>query len=460
MNVTQKLAEFCSELTFNALSSPTVEAAKQLTLDFLGVAARGATADSSRIMIETIKPLAGPGNAVTIAGNCCMPPQYAALINGTFGHALDYDDVCNVASLHPGVAVFPSALAVTQLVNGEGKDFLLAAVLGYEVMCRLGKALGPAKHYGRGFHPTATCGTFGAAASAGRLLGMDSKRLANAFGIAGSQTSGSMEFLAEGAWTKRMHPGWAAQSGVIAAFLAQNGFKGPTTIFEGRDGFLNSYSTDTNPEELIESLGDAYFVRRTSVKPHSCCRYKHSPIDGITTIIRENNLSPDDIDTVTLGILDVAFPIIIEPETVKYNPQNVVDAQFSMPFGAAVAILFGNATPNEYTDEKVNSPAVHDMMKKIRIVKDPALNAMYPEKWPASVEIHTKAGNSYRTFIEYPKGDPENPLNWEELTEKFKKTTRIVYNSNAQQEIIQQVKHLEELKDLSRLFQLLNIQCA
>jgi 2-methylcitrate dehydratase PrpD len=453
MGVTKELANFCATLSYEDLPAKTVNAVKHLSLDFVGVAARGATVDSSQIMLNTVKKLGSEGKSVTIGGKCRMSPEYAALVNGTFSHALDYDDVCNEASLHPAVAIFPAALAATEYVNGSGKDLILSVVVGYEVMCRLGKVLGPAKHYAHGFHPTATCGVFGATASVGRLLGIDGDTMANAFGIAGSQSAGSMEFLTDGTWTKRMHPGWAAHGGMIAALLAEDGFKGPMTIIEGKDGFLNSYSHETNPEEMTQGLGSSYFVEKTSIKPYSCCRYKHAPIDGIFSIMRENKLKPADVAQVTIGLLEVAFPIVAEPEKIKYHPENVVDTQFSMPFGAAMAILYDNATPNEYAQETVKKPEVVDMMQKVRLKKDPALDALYPQKWPATVDILTTDNKTYSAYIEFPKGDPDNPLSWEELGNKFTLTTDTVYGPDTQKNIIEQVSNLDDLDKLTELFE-------
>ena len=213
------------------------------------------------------------------------------MANGTAFHSIEMDDVNNEASLHPGVVAFPTALSMADLAHVSGKDFIAAVVAGYDVIVRLGRALQPAEHYGRGFHPTGTCGAFGAAVVAGRLLGLQGDDFIHALGIAGSQTAGSMEFLAQGAWTKRLHPGWASHSGSWAALLARSGYTGPTTILEGRDGFLQAYSGNPDMSLVLQDLGDEYLITRTAIKPHACCRYVipkefsippfHCPIDGL-----------------------------------------------------------------------------------------------------------------------------------------------------------------------------------
>ncbi len=442
--VTRRLAGFCAELSYGDIPEEVIESAVMLTFDTIGVAAGGTATESSRVMLKFMKALDRPGNGTVIARSHKVAPEYAALLNGAFAHALDFDDLCNEASAHPGAAVIPAVLAAGDMTGGSGKDFLLAVVVGYEVMCRLGKAINPARHYGRGFHPTGTCGTFGAAAAAGKILGLSAEQMTGALGIAGSQAAGCMEFLAQGSWTKRMHPGWAAHSGIIAAMLAREGYRGPSTIIEGKSGFLNSYSYDTNADEVIEDIGKVFYAARTSVKPYSACRYKHGPIDGIRKIMKENGLRPGDVSEIIIGLLEVAYPIIVEPADLKYNPQNVVDAQFSMPFGAAVAVLYGNALPDQYTDEIIRSAEVAEVMKKVRIRKDPELERLYPRQWPSTVEIRTKGGASYQTFVAYPKGDPENPLSWDELMEKFNSVTRGVYAPD------RQLRIADEMRSLSR----------
>jgi 2-methylcitrate dehydratase PrpD len=295
----------------------------------------------------------------------------------------------------------------------------------------------------------------GAAVTAAKILKLDQKAMMNALGIAGSQAAGSMEFLSDGAFTKRLHPGWAAHSGIIAARLARENFSGPATIIEGRFGFLHAYSSGSKAARVLQNWGDPYEVLHTSIKPHACCRYKQGPIDGILKIVRENNLDASQIEKVTLGILKAGFAIVAEPEEQKSNPKSVVDAQFSMPFGAAVAILNGKATLDGYTMENVNSARVKELMDKISCIKDPELEKEFPKKWPASVTLQTKDGKTYSTRIGFPKGDPENPLTWDELIDKFKNLIAPVFFEAEQNEIIERVRSLEKEKDLKAFSMLL-----
>ena len=458
MGATIDIADFCTGLKYSDLSSDNIESAKEQALDFIGLAARGSLVDSSRILLSFVKKIKCTGDSIVIGDKTAVAPQYAALLNGAYAHSLDYDDVCNEASLHPGAPIFPAAFAAAEMVKASGADFILSVVIGYEVMCRLGKVLEPSKHYGRGFHSTGTCGVFGAAAAVGRLFGLNSAQMAAAFGICGSQAAGSMEFLTDGTWTKRMHPGWAAHSGLLSAMLAQEGFTGPATIFEGKDGFLNAYSYDTNSDKLVEGLGKDYFISKTSIKPYPCCRYTHGPIYGILKLMKENDLSSEDVDEIIIGMLEVSYSIVIEPAELKYNPQNVVDAQFSMPFAAAVAVLFGKVSADEYSDKVISSDQVKTMMKKVKFIKDSELERLYPRQWPASVIIKTKDGKKYDLFIEYPKGDPENPLTWVELVEKFNDNMKMIFNSQRQDEILTAVKSMDQSKNVEALCELLRGQ--
>jgi len=450
MNESKQLVNRCYELTYGKLPADLIDKVKYLSLDFIGVTSRGSLSDSSQPMYAFVKEVAQSAEGACVIGcDWKAMPQYAALANGTASHSLELDDVVNEASLHPAVAIFPAAFAASHIAQNSPRKFFEGVVFGYEIMIRLGKALDPSAHYAQGFHPTGTCGTMGAAVAAAKILGLDENQMLNALGIAGSQAAGSMEFLSDGTWTKRMHPGWAAHNGIIAALLAGKGYTGPSSIIEGKAGFLHAYSPKSDIGKVLSDWGQPYEIMKTSIKPHSCCRYIQAPIDGILKIVRENGIKADDVEKVTLGILKTAFPIIVEPKEIKLSPRSVVDAQFSMAFGAAVATMYGKATLEEYVQDTVESPAVKAFMKKVECVEDPQLDKDFPKKWPATAAITTKDGKSYRASIEYPKGDPENPLSWDELIGKFEDLTAPVYSERKRQEIVSRVKNLEKQDSIS-----------
>ncbi len=454
---TREMVNFCSRLSYQELSPEITDRVKYLALDFLGVAVRGSLTESSEVVRNFIRDMnPGTKGGVIIGTGLRAAAQYAALANGTASHSLELDDVSNEASAHPGVAIFPAALAAAELEGCNGERFTEAVVLGYEVMIRLGKALNPASHYARGFHPTGTCGAFGATIAASKIFNLDAEPTLSALGIVGSQAAGSMEFLTNGSWTKRLHPGWAAHNGIIAALLAKRGFTGPATIVEGKSGFLHAYSDDADLSKFLDGLGDSFEAMRVSIKPHACCRYKQGPIDGILKIMSEHRLKAQEVERVTLGILKAGFPIIVEPRELKYNPRTVVDAQFSMPFGAALALLYGKASLNEYTEDNLESAEVKLMMSRVSCVADPELDEVYPRQWPASVEITTRDGRRFATRINYPKGDPENPLSWEELIQKFNELASPVFSEDRRQELISRVRSLETEESIPNLVNLLS----
>lgn len=457
MEATKGLIDKIMAITFKNLPQTTVNLSKYFFLDYIGVAARGALSNSSKPVHNFLHKLnAAKGGAVVIGTSIKAQPAYAALANGTASHSLELDDVVNEASLHPGVAIISAALDAAHLSDASGSQMIESIVIGYEVMVRLGICLGPSAHYSQGFHPTGTCGAFGCAATAGRLLGLNEKQMVNAFGIAGSQTAGSMEFLNNGAYTKRLHPGWAAHAGIVAAILAKEGFTGPDTILEGDAGFLKAYSPSSDVSKLLDAWERPYKIEKTSIKPHACCRYKQGPLDCIQEIIQNQNLTPQEIETVTISVLKTGMPFVAEPKQLKYNPRSIVDAQFSMPFGAAVVILYGKASLDEYIEENLKKPAIKDMMCRIVCITDDDIEKEFPKKWPAKVTIKSKDGQTFFAEVEYPKGDPENPLNWCDVIAKFNDLTSSVFTENQREIIIDKVKKLEQEESIKKFCNILS----
>jgi 2-methylcitrate dehydratase PrpD len=455
MGITAELMSFCSSLRFEDLAPDVVDRAKYFLLDYLGVAARGSQEDSCQVMYRALRDMhPGDEGTAVIGQKGKLPPHLAALANGTSGHSIELDDVNNSASLHPAVAVFPTALAIAQQEGSGPEEFIVASVIGYEVAIRLGMALDPPRHYEHGFHPTATCGTLGAAATAARLMGLDAEDAASALGIAGSQAAGSMEYLSNGAWTKRMHPGWAAHSGITAACLARNGYLGPSTIIEGKSGFLHSYSDHSVPDKVLQDLGRVYHITRTSIKPHACCRYNQSGIDALLRIVKENHLTPQKIRKIRAGILSGGWDIVAHPPEQKRNPRSTVDAQFSMPYSAAVAVARGRAFIDEYRPELLTDPVIKGLMTKVECFRDPELDKDYPAHWPARVEVETVDGASYSVKIDFPKGDPENALTWEEIIEKFDLLASATFDEGVRKGMVECVRDLEK-RPMGLLYQFL-----
>lgn len=437
---TRQLVDFLYHIRPETLPAEVMDRASYFFVDYLSVAIRGSQEESAKCVQRMIERMDAPGRASVLGTSIRTLPGFAAFANGAASHGIEMDDTHSGGSVHLGTTMYSVALAVAESTPDISMDaFLAAVVAGFEAAARIAMAAQPKEQYALGFHPTQTCGVFGAAITAAKLLDLTEEQTLAAVGIAGSMAAGSMEFLAEGAWTKRIHPGLAAQNGIQAAMLAAEGFTGPRRILEGRDGFLHGYSRHPVPERLTMGLGDSYEILRTAVKPHACCRYMQGPIDAILEIIRENSLAEPDIAKIEIAILEAGWNIVCEPRAQKYNPESVVDAQFSMPFGAAVAVLHGAAGLDQFTLEQVRSPSVAKVIGKVTLVKDQRIEQTFPREWPARVTIQLWNGQTYEKFVRYPKGDPENPLSWSEMADKFRALAGRVLPPERCERIIQQL---------------------
>jgi len=238
-------------------------------------------------------------------------------------------------------------------------------------------------------------------------------------GIAGSMAAGLLEFLADGSWTKRLHPGLAAKNGIQAAMLAAEGFKGPATVLEGRNGFLGAYSRNPRVDALLEDLGTSFEILRTAVKPHACCRYMQPAIDALITLAEKHDIDPVQVTRVDVAVLEAGWELVCEPRKRKYKPETIVDAQFSMPFGAVVALIYRDAGLDRFSEDNLRSPEVRRLMGRVNLNKDVRIEKNFPEEWRGRVKVVLADGAEYDAEVRHPKGDPENPLTWDELRAKF-----------------------------------------
>lgn len=416
---TRILSEFCENIAYEDIPQDVIDRTKLLLLDTIGIIVR-ARHDSE----STDSLLAGIDKLGLNDGNCSVfgdtqnyAPAAAALINGTLAHSLDFDDTHAEASVHASAPIIPAAIAAAQLTGASGRELLTACVVGYETHIRLGEAVGAADHYERGFHPSATCGIFAAAAAAGKILKLTSEQFRYAFGIALSQSAGSMQFLTDGAWTKRLHVGQASQNGLMAAFYAHEGFKGPEEAFEGKWGFFNSYSSAAKHDRATEGLGKSWKTMTLGVKPYPSCRYSHAAIDGILDILEESNLDTNSDIKIDVGLSKRGYGIIGNPLDQKQQPKSIVDGQFSMPFSAAVAFKKHGLVWDDYR-ECLDDIDTLELCKNINVYIDDEAESFSPENMSAKVKIHA-GDESYERFVQIPKGEPENFMSGDEFLFKF-----------------------------------------
>lgn len=445
------LASFCRSIQWQALPKAVQERTKELLLDHLGVAVRGSGEASSQPMAAFIRTMQSSGQASVIGAGFSSGAAWAALANGTASHAIEMDDVTCESSLHPGVAVMPAALAIAEERQTSPTELLAAVVAGYEVTLRVGNALNPASTYKRGFHPTGVAGVFGATVAAGYLLELEADTLTLALGIAETMAAGSLEYLSDGAWTKRLNAGWAAHAGIVAAGLAQAGFTGPTTIFDGPLGLLQSYTDEPNPHRLLAGLGNSYQIMTVAIKPYGCCRYNHGLIDCILSLKAQYDIQPNGVEAIELGVLSGGKRLVAHPIEQKRSPQNVVDAQFSAPFAAAVALVRGAADVNQYTQSNVEHPLIRSLMAHSNCYHDPLLDALYPKRWPARAQIKLRDGRILSEYIEYPLGEPENPLSRQDLIKKFVMLTSKQLSLTAATDLAHRILTLEQEKGLDEM---------
>jgi len=453
MGVTRELSEFTANIGLNSLPPEVVNRARFLVLDLVGNIVRARyDAESTESFLGAARALGMAGGNYGVFGD---PSRYtapgAAFLNGALAHSLDFDDTHAAGSLHPGAPVIPAALAAAEMVGASGADVLAAIIAGYEITCRVALALPAKAHYDRGYHPTATCGAFGAAAAAGRVFGFNAEQIESALGTVLSQAAGSLQFLANGAWTKRHQVGWSAMNGLAAAVLVKEGFKGASEALEGAHGFMRAYAPDPKPERAVQDLGMVFELMNTAVKPYPSCRYGHAGIDAALALRNAENFRPEEIEKVTLGLPKAGMLLIGAPAEKKANPQNVVDGQFSGPFVLSSALVTGAMGWDSYRG--LNEPTVRAMLAKIQCEFDPEIEAEFPANMSGKVTIRAR-GKDYVRKVVVPKGEPDNFLTEAELRAKFHGLADAVLGADKAAKLADAVLAIDRGNDVGALIRL------
>ena len=451
--VSERLASDVVGRRYADLDAETKERLKCHLLDWVGVTIGGhAHADSTEPITTAVDAVAGDGDEATGVGT--DDPQTvegAALRNGALAHSLDFDDTHRESSLHPAAPVVAAALAMGEREDVDGETLLTAIGAGYDVTCGVGVAVNADAHYERGFHVTATCGTFGATAATAVVAGLDADELANAFGTNGSQAAGSLQFLANGAWNKRLHPGLAARRAVLATELGTAGFRGAEAPLEGEHGFFQGYSDDPKPELLDDLPENGEMVRETGLKPYPCCRYMHPALDALTTL--GEALDAAAIDRVVVDLPKPGVTLTGDPIENKRRPDNFVDCQFSMPFAAAWALREGEAGLSAFlaAQAELDDPALRELMDTVEVVTTDAVMADFPKQWPARVVVEGD-GIDVERRVDAALGEPENPMDWDAVTAKFRELcTTAGVSEPAVDELVATVRDVEshDARDLA-----------
>jgi 2-methylcitrate dehydratase PrpD len=411
------LASFAAQLDFDAIPTAVVERTVNLYVDWLGSALAGKGARP----VETIARFArqaGGGQAddpcEILINRTRTTPYFAAMVNGAASHFAEQDDVHNGSVFHPATVVFPVALALAQANRASGREFIAAAVAGYEVGIRIGEFLGRS-HY-KVFHTTGTAGTVAAAATAGRLLGLTPTQMLDAFGSAGTQASGLWEFLRDAADSKQLHTAMAAANGLMSAQLAADGFKGATHILEGAQGMAAGMSSDADPARLVDRLGNRWAIAETSFKYHAACRHTHPAADALLAVIQQHRLAPRDIAKVTAhvhqGAIDVLGAVV--------TPRTVHQAKFNMGTVLGLVAYHGYAGVTEF-EQGFDADAIAAFRDKVEMALDAEVDSAYPARWIGKVTGLTGDGRTLQGRVDEPKGDPGNTLSRDEIESKLRR---------------------------------------
>ncbi|HZC05276.1 MAG TPA: MmgE/PrpD family protein [Ktedonobacterales bacterium] len=410
---TRGLATFLASVRFEALPPAVVERAKDLFLDWISSALAGRAARPVTILdrfAAQMGPTTGPSEIFVARRQ--SSPLFAALVNAASSHVVEQDDVQNSSVFHPGTVVWPAALAAAQQTGASGRDLIVAAVVGYEAGIRVGEFLGRS-HY-KIFHTTGTAGTLAAAAATAHLLRASDEQMTHALGSAGTQAAGLWEFLRDAADSKQLHTAKAAADGLLAAYLAMDGFTGASRILEGQQGMAAGMSSDAEPARLTDGLGERWSILDTSFKVHASCRHTHPAADALLSVMRSRNLTLDRIAHVRAHVYQAAIDVLGPAAAAR----TVHQSKFSMGFVLAQIAYNGHADISDFTEEALTRPELRAFLDRVEMVYDPEIDAAYPARWIGLVEVETTDGERLTSRIEAPRGDPDNTLTRAELEAK------------------------------------------
>ncbi len=406
-----KLALFAAGLLYEQIPADVLRRTEDLMLDWFGSALAGKGARPVESIERFAQQMGGTGPSEVLISRRRTTPLFAAMVNAAASHFIEQDDVHNGSVFHPAAVVFPAVLAAAQALGSSGREVLVASVAGYEVGIRVGEFLGRS-HY-KIFHTTGTAGSIAAAVAVGRLLQLTPEQMQDAIGSAGTQAAGLWEFLRDAADSKQLHTAHAAGSGLFAAYLAQDGFKGAKQILEGAQGMGAGMSTDADVAKLTDGLLSRWTVAEVSFKYHASCRHTHPAADALLQVMTQHGLVPAQIASVVArvhqGAIDVLGPVV--------DPVTVHQAKFSMGTVLGLVAVHGSASVADF-DASFKAPAVLAFRNKVSMQLDPEVDGAYPARWIGKVTVTTLDGRTLSGRVDEPKGDPGNTLSRDEIEQK------------------------------------------
>lgn len=450
MYLTQKFAAFIAGTNYDDLPEQVVMLAKERIMDTLGAAIAGSVNwEYAAQLREACKKL-GSGECSVIGGEKCYPAAHAAMINATYAHSVELDDGHKNAGCHAGAVVVPTALTMAQALGKSGKELITAVAIGYEVTYRIASHVNPAQ-INKGFHPSSNCGAYGAAAVAGKLMGLSEEQLANALGQAGMLASGTMEATKSGQRAKCVQVGNAAYNGILAACLAQTGMEGCLTALEGPNGLFATQSENVDVEDVCRDLGKVYTIGDTYNKMYPSCRHAQPGIEAALDLSVEHRIDPTDVAAVHIGTHKVAY----ELTGIIKEPKNSGEAKFSLAYGSAVALRRHRFGVADLMERSYTDPETLRLADKVTCEIDPDVQAVFPKKRGAKVRIELKDGTVYEKELYDLKGSPGNPVSIGELERKFMSSAGAAMPEIRAQQLLELLRDVEALDSVDGLVSLL-----
>lgn len=472
MNETKTLAHWIAELKYEKLTPEAIQLAKNVFLDWLGVAIAGSDEIPARLLRQAILPHdrgeeatilaptsqgdstcgkfggtgqpddgSEPQNSIGLTGSALN----AAMMNGAASHTLDFDDLHNPSIIHLATVVVPPALALAEAEGKSGRNLITALAAGYELGARVGESVLPDAYFY--WHSTGSAGTLAAAGSAAKILDLDELQTLQTIGSAGTQAAGLWDFLKDGAMSKPLHTAKACYAGVLSAWLAREGFTASTTILEGEKGFCRAMMRIPDITKLTEGLGEDYKIAHNSFKPYPCCKHSHAAIFGIGEMMKAHQLTAADIENVTISVNNMTDTLINNAA-----PLTPYGCKFSIQYCVASMIVRGHVTVVDFREQEIIDKSVRHVMEKVTVIKDTemeAVNQAHPDQLASALAVKTADGRVYTQFVPYPKGDPENAMTFDDLAVKFTSLTEPVLGKERAKRLIELVRNLEQVSSMT-----------
>lgn len=447
-----ELARWAANVTFEDLPDDIVASTKLRVMDVIGLALAGAETDFGRSVRAAALALSTSGPCRILGFGDRVGVTTAALANGAFSQALEFDDTHNESIVHMSSPAVAAALALSEYTKVSGRDLITAIAIGNEISCRVGSVSSGELH-ARGFHPTGLFATFGAAYLASKILKLDAETQARAAGIAGSFSSGLLECWVDGTQTKFLHPGWSAQSGITAALLARSGVTGPARVFEGRFGLFASHVQDPNAHRdfarIDDRLGQHWESRNSSFKPFPAAHVIHPYISAILRLRAKHGIKPGDVERIECPVTAFIVGIVCEPTDEKFAPASDSHGRVSLQYSLAEALYFGALGKSAYGSESLLNPEILALARRVHYRVDP--NYPGPGRFKGAVTVVLKDGRAFEETEEDNRGSAENPMSYAELRAKFDDNSSAFLSAVQRDRLADAIRTLDELEDASIL---------